>query len=97
MISCGCSLYYAAELMDLELSSASVMLGDFNKKHQRSFKASLKAGKTKHEMEIEIVKIILDSKDGEGYKRAAEELNIGCEVVRRYLARYLKTNLPRPE
>lgn len=97
MIACGCSFYYATELLGLELSSARIMLGDFNKKHQRAFKASLKVGKTKQEMEEEIVRIILTSKDGEGYKDAAHELNIGMETVRRYLSRYLKKNLPYPK
>lgn len=97
LITLGCSFYYACELLGLEITSGRVMLGDFNKKHQKAFKSSLKVGMTKEEMEKYIVRCILDNPDGTGYKIAARELNIGCEAVKRYLSRYLKSNLKRPD
>lgn len=97
LITLGCSFYHACTLLGLEITSGRIMLGDFNQKHKKAFKAALKNGMTKDEMEKRIVQIVLDSKDGEGYRIAAGELNIGLEAVRRYLSRYLKKNLQYPE
>jgi hypothetical protein len=97
MIACGCSLYYAAELLKLELPSARIIIGDYNKEMERAYRCALKVGLSKDELEKRVVQIILNSKDGEGYKDAARELKIGTEAVRRYLARYLKKNLSYPE
>lgn len=98
MCASGCSLYYAAELLGLELPSARIILGDYNKVMERGYRAAIKAGMSKDEMEIKIVQIILDSDSkNEGWKDAAKELNIGVEAVRRYFIRYVKRNMKRPD
>ena len=93
MILAGCSLYYACEVLGIEITSGRVMLGDFNKKHERSFRAASKNSMTKQEMEEEVLKVILMSPDGLGMKAAATKLNISLAAVKRYLSRWLKANV----
>ena len=97
LIRLGCSLYYACELSGIELPTGRVLLGDYNKVYERMFIASNNKGFTKDEMGARIVQIFLDSKDGQGMKAAAKELNLNLSTTGRYLARYLKDHLPYPE
>jgi len=92
----GCSFYHACTILDLELTSGRIILGDFNKSGERAYRAASKKSMSKEELEIRIVTIILDSKDGQGFQRAARELNINRSTVGRYLSRYIKKYLPRP-
>lgn len=93
LILAGCSLYYACELMGLEITSGRVILGDYNKKKERAFSVAKKHSKTKEEMEDTIINIFINSKDGYGQKAAAKELFINQEAVRRYVSRWLKRNV----
>ncbi len=96
LILAGCSLYYACELMGLELTSGRVILGDFNKKKERAFSVAIRNNKTKEEMEDAVINVLINSEDGYGNKDAAKLLNISLEAVRRYVSRWLKRNV-KPE
>lgn len=93
LILAGCSLYYACEIMRLEITSGRVILGDFNKKYERAFSVARKRSKTKEEMEDEIINILITSEDGYGNKKAAKALGVSLDTVRRYLSRWLKRNV----
>lgn len=86
----GCSLYYAAELLGIEIPAARCMLGDFDAVHSRAFSVARDRGKTKHELEIEITQQILD---GKGFREVSTEYGIVYESVKRYFFRCIRRNL----
>lgn len=97
-IANGCSLYYACELCNIELPTGRIMLGDFNKDMEKSFRVALKRQMSKEEMELKIVRTILEHPvDGYGFKEAAKDLGLSLESTKRYFIRYLKKNLKLPE
>lgn len=98
MVAAGCSLYYAAEILGLELPSARIILGDYNKEMERAFRTAIKAGLSKDELERKVVQYIYDAdENGSGWREAAKACNITSEAARRYFVRYVKANMPRPE
>lgn len=86
----GCSLYYAAELLGIEIPVARSLLGDFNAVHSRAFSVARDMGKTKEELEIEITEEILE---GKGFTEISREKGIVYESVKRYFLRCVRRNL----
>lgn len=86
----GCSLYYAAELLGIEIPAARSLLGDYNAVNFRSFSVARDMGKTKEELEIEITKEILS---GRGFTEISKEKGIIYESVKRYFLRCVRRNL----
>lgn len=86
----GCSLFYAAELLDIEIPAARALLGDYDAVNFRSFSVARDMGKTKEELEIEITKDILD---GKGFTEISREKGIIYESVKRYFLRCVRRNL----
>lgn len=86
----GCSLYYAAELLGIEIPAARSLLGDYDTVNFRAFSVARDMGKTKEELEIEITKQILE---GMGFREVAKEHGIVYESVKRYFLRCIRRNL----
>lgn len=86
----GCSLFYAAELLKIEIPAARCLLGDYDAINSRAFSVARDMGKTKEELEIEITKQILD---GKGFREVAKEHGIIYESVKRYFFRCIRRNL----
>lgn len=86
----GCSLFYAAELLDIEIPAARALLGDYNAVNFRAFSVARDMGKTKEELEIEITKELLA---GKGFTEIAREKGIIYESVKRYFFRCIRRNL----
>lgn len=86
----GCSLYYAAELLKIEIPAARILLGDYNAVYLRSFSVARDMGKTKEELEIEITQDILA---GKGFTEISRERGIIYESVKRYFLRCVRRNL----
>lgn len=86
----GCSLYYAAELLGIEIPAARSLLGDYDAVNFRSFSVARDMGKTKEELEVEITKQILG---GMGFREVAKEHGIIYESVKRYFFRCIRRNL----
>lgn len=86
----GCSLYYAAELLDIEIPAARILLGDYDALYLRAFSVARDMGKTKEELEIEITREILS---GKGFREISKEKGIIYESVKRYFLRCVRRNL----
>lgn len=86
----GCSLFYAAELLEIEIPAARYLLGDYDTVNFRAFSVARDMGKTKEELEIEITKQILS---GMGFREVAKEHGIIYESVKRYFFRCIRRNL----
>jgi hypothetical protein len=85
----GASLKKAAEILDIELPAARVLLGDFNKELEKSFSVARVRGKSKTEMELEITQRILE---GEGFIEIGNSMALCRESVLRYFLRCLRSN-----
>ena len=86
----GCSLFYAAELLNIEIPAARCLLGDYDVINSRAFSVARDMGKTKEELEIEITKEILS---GAGFTEVANKYGIIYESVKRYFFRCIRRNL----
>lgn len=59
LISRKCSLHKAAQLLEIELPVARILLGDFNKEFQKSYSVAMSQGLTQGELEAAITKDVL--------------------------------------
>lgn len=90
LVKNGCSLYYAAELLGIEIPAARIFLGDYDVIHDRCFSVARDRGLTKAELELEITQKILE---GKGFREVATEYGIIYESVKRYFFRCVRRNL----
>lgn len=89
-IAKGCSLFLAAEKLNLSYPAARMLLGDFNKINERSYSVAKSQGLSKEELEIKITKAILD---GAGFREVSKEFGIVYESVKRYFFRCVRKRL----
>lgn len=90
LLARGCSFYKACELLKLELPSARIMLGDFNKVGERAFTAAINQGLSKEELEVEVTKRVLS---GLGVVEVANDLGLTKESCYRYFLRCVRKRL----
>lgn len=84
----SCSLRKACEILDIELPSGRLMLGEYL--DDRNFKVASLQGKTKSELEIEVSKLILD---GKNFREVSNLLGITYESTKRYFLRCIRERL----
>lgn len=90
LIAENCSLFFAAELLDIEIPAARVMLSDFNKLKERAYSVALLNGMSRDEMEVEVTKMILEGSD---FGDISKKLGITLTSVKRYFIRCVRRRL----
>lgn len=85
----GASLKHAAKILDIELPAARVLLGDFNKLTERAFSVAKGRGKSKEELEKEIIMRVLN---GEGIHEICNSMSLCRASILRYFFRHLRAH-----
>jgi len=86
LMSQNCSLFKACEILQIELPTGRVALGNYIQ--SRDYSVAFNQGKSKHEMELEITRKILD---GKGFNQVAAEMGITYTSVKRYFFRCIRS------
>lgn len=87
LITEGVSLKYAANLLNIELPAARVLLGDYLKEKERAFTVASERGKSKEELEVDLTLRILN---GENLLDISNSMTLCRESVLRYFFRCLR-------
>lgn len=90
LISKKCSLKKVAEILNIEIPAARVLLGDFNKTAQKTFLVAAAKGKTQGELEAEITRDILD---GMGWLEVTKKHAVNETSAKRYFMRCIRRHL----
>lgn len=86
----GCSLFHACDLLDITRPAGRIMLGEYNRKMERSYSVAKMRGMSKEEMEIEVTKQILD---GKSFREVSNDMGMIYESVKRYFFRCIRKRL----
>lgn len=86
----GASLSKICELLNIERPAARSLLEPLDGDYNKSYIAALRFGMTKEELELVVVKKILE---GMTYKQVADELGMTPKSCERYFMRYVRKHL----
>lgn len=89
-ISKGCSIKKISELMNIEIPTVLLYIGDYDEIHRKSFLVAQRQGLTKDELEVKVTKLILD---GMGFNEVSRELGINATSVKRYFFRCIRSRV----
>ena len=92
-IAKGASIKKIAEMLNLEIPTVCMYVGDYNKVMTRTFIVAQRRGYSKEELEVEITSRILN---GQGFEEVAKDLIINETSCKRYFMRCVRRHL-KPE
>lgn len=90
MLAKGASVAKTAELLNLEIPSVIMYVGDYNDVNKKLFLVAQRQGLTKDELELKVTKLVLD---GMGFNEVSRKLGINQTSVKRYFFRCVRANL----
>lgn len=93
LIAKGASIKKIAEMLNLEIPTVCMYVGDYNKVMTRTFIVAQRRGYSKEELEVEITSRILN---GQGFEEVAKDLIINETSCKRYFMRCIRRHL-KPE
>lgn len=93
LIAKGASIKKIAEMLNLEIPTVCMYVGDYNKVMTRTFIVAQRRGYSKEELEVEITSRILN---GQGFEEVAKDLIINETSCKRYFMRCVRRHL-KPE
>ena len=93
LIAKGASIKKIAEMLNLEIPTVCMYVGDYNKVMTRTFIVAQRRGYSKEELEVEIISRILN---GQGFEEVAKDLIINETSCKRYFMRCVRRHL-KPE
>jgi len=86
----GISFHKISEVLNIEIPTVSLYIGDFNKINERDFIAATRKNKTEKELKIEITKLVLS---GKSVKEASKILQINYYTANRYFMKCVRERL----
>lgn len=92
-IAKGVSIKKIAEMLDLEIPTVCLYVGDYNKMFSSAFLVAQRKGYTKEELEVEITARVLQ---GQSTDDVAKEFHINETSCKRYFMRCVRRHL-KPE
>lgn len=90
LIAKGVSAKRIAVLLELEIPTVCLYIGDYEEIYKKGYLVAQRAGFTKDEMEVKITKMILD---GSGFNEVSRVLGINQSSVKRYFLRCVRDRL----
>lgn len=93
LLAKGASIKKIAEMLNLEIPTVCLYVGDYNKVMTRTFIVAQRRGYSKEELEVEITTKILN---GQGIDEVSKELGLNETSCKRYFIRCVRRHL-KPE
>ena len=90
LIAKGASIKKIAEMLNLEIPTVCMYVGNYNKIMTRTFIVAQRRGYSKEELEVEITSRILN---GQGFEEVAKDLIINETSCKRYFMRCVRRHL----